>query len=149
MARSAATMRQSGLLTVLCCLAAVATLYFAKDILLPLALAILLAFLLAPFVTRLERWKVPRLLAVLLVVVVSFSGLGILSSVVVHELYDVANRLPDYKANIANKVNAFRGEGGGVFKKITDSLADALQAPIPNADSSPDQGLTAQPGPDD
>lgn len=64
MARSTETMRQSGAFTLLYCVAVIAALYLAKDILLPFALAILLGFLLAPFVTRLERWKFPRLLAV-------------------------------------------------------------------------------------
>jgi predicted PurR-regulated permease PerM len=148
MARPEAALRQSGAFTLLCCVAVIAALYLAKDILLPFALAILLTFLLAPFVTRLEQWKFPRLLAVLLVVAVSFSGLGVLSSVVAHELYDVADHLPDYKANIVNKVNAFRSGGGGIVKKVTDSLADVLEAPRPPAGSSLDQGLTAPPGAD-
>src|SRR5688500_17950488 len=53
----------------------VGTLYFARDLLIPLALSALLTFLLAPLVTRIERW-VGRIAAVLLVVALIFTGLG-------------------------------------------------------------------------
>ena len=53
----------------------VAALYFARDLLIPLALAALLTFLLAPLVTRLERW-IGRIAAVLLVVATIFSMTG-------------------------------------------------------------------------
>jgi len=46
-------------------------LYFGREILIPLALAVLLGFLLDPAVTRLHRWGMPRLAAALLVVAVS------------------------------------------------------------------------------
>jgi len=51
----------------------IATLYIARDILIPLTLAALLTFLLAPLVTRLERW-VGRIVAVLIVVAVIFAA---------------------------------------------------------------------------
>ena len=51
----------------------IAALYFARDLLIPLALAGLLTFLLAPLVTRLERW-IGRIAAVLLVVATIFSA---------------------------------------------------------------------------
>ena len=57
-------------------LTAVAALYVAKEILLPVALAILLSFLLTPLANRLERWRFPRLFAVLVVAGLSFSILG-------------------------------------------------------------------------
>src|ERR1035437_2972328 len=122
MARSEATLRQSRALTLLCSVAVIAALYFSREILLPFALAVLLSFLLAPFVTRLERRKVPRIAAVLLVVTLSFAGLGILSSAVIQQLYQLADRLPDYRVNLINKTQAFRSEGDGIFKKLTDAF---------------------------
>ena len=127
MARSETTLRQSRAITLLCGVAVIAALYFSREILLPFALAVLLSFLLAPFVTRLERWKFPRVAAVLLVVTLSFASLGILSSAIVRQLYDLAYRLPDYKVNLINKTQAFRSEGDGVFKKLTDAFTDVLE----------------------
>ena len=57
----------------------VAALYFARDVLVPLALAMLLSFLLGPLVTRLERRGVPRAGAVTIVAVVIFTLLGALA----------------------------------------------------------------------
>jgi predicted PurR-regulated permease PerM len=53
-----------------------AGLYWARVVLLPVALAVLLTFLLNPVITMLHRWGVPRVLAVALVVVLAFIGLG-------------------------------------------------------------------------
>ena len=133
-----ASRREARAFTLLCCVAVIVVLYLARDILLPFALAILLSFLLAPVATQLERWKFPRLLAILLVVAICFSGLGILGSIVVNELYEVADRLPEYRANILNKVEVFRSDGGGVFGKVTDVVEEVREAATP-ADSASDQ----------
>lgn len=116
----------------LCGLAVIAALYFSREILLPFALAVLLSFLLAPFVTRLERWKCPRIAAVLFVVTLSFAILGLLSSSIVRQLYDLAYRLPDYKVNLINKTQVFRSEGDSVFKRMTDAFTDVLEHVSPN-----------------
>jgi predicted PurR-regulated permease PerM len=67
---------------------AIAALYVAKAILLPIALAILLAFLLTPLTDRLERWGVPRIPAVVMVVGMSFFLLVGLGWVVTMQLVD-------------------------------------------------------------
>ncbi len=53
----------------------IAALYFGRDILIPLALAVLVGFLLDPAVTRLKRWGLSRMLATLLVVVLALGAL--------------------------------------------------------------------------
>lgn len=85
---------------------AVGALYFAREVLLPLALAILLSFLLAPLVKRLENWRLRRIPAVLVVVAVAFGALGTLSYLLALQMYDLAYRLPDYKGNIIAKVES-------------------------------------------
>jgi predicted PurR-regulated permease PerM len=64
-----------GIWNVLLAAFVIALLYFARDLLIPLALASLLTFLLAPLVARLERW-IGRIAAVLLVVTMIFSMIG-------------------------------------------------------------------------
>ncbi len=51
----------------------IATLYFAREILVPIALAVLLSFVLAPLVKLLQRVRIPRPVAVLLAVVVALA----------------------------------------------------------------------------
>jgi predicted PurR-regulated permease PerM len=98
----------------------VAALYFAKEVLIPLALAIMLSFLLAPLVLRLQRWGLPRIPSLLVVLVVvggAFTGLGI---VVFGQLRDLANKLPQYQNNIEEKVVWARGfTKGGCSRSST------------------------------
>ena len=79
-------------------LAAAAILYLARDVLIPLALAILLAFLLAPAVRRLGRWKLGRILSTLIVVVFGFSLIGAIGWVAGVQAVSLAAKLPEYRA---------------------------------------------------
>ncbi|MGA8482297.1 MAG: AI-2E family transporter [Chthoniobacterales bacterium] len=73
---------------------------WAKEFLLPLILAILISFLLAPVVSRLERWRFPRAVAVLSVVAIVFALIGGLCSTLSLEGLDLVNSLPKYRDNI-------------------------------------------------
>ena len=101
----------------------IAALYFARDLLIPLALAALLTFLLAPLVTRLERW-IGRIAAVLLVVATIFSVTGVAGWVLTRQLVDLATRLPDYKINIETKIRSFQLPSSGPFKRLSETVAE-------------------------
>src|SRR5260370_1078736 len=73
---------------------------WAKELLLPLILAILISFLLAPVVSRLEHWRFPRAVAVLSVVAIGFALIGGLCSTLSLEGLDLVNSLPKYRDNI-------------------------------------------------
>jgi predicted PurR-regulated permease PerM len=73
---------------------------WAKEFLLPLILAILISFLLAPVVSRLERWRFPRAVAVLSVVAIVFALIGGLCSTLSLQGLDLVNSLPKYRDNI-------------------------------------------------
>jgi predicted PurR-regulated permease PerM/GAF domain-containing protein len=100
-----------------------AMLYFGRDLLIPLALSALLTFLLAPLVTRLERW-IGRILAVLLVVALIFTGLGAAGWMLTRQLVDLATKLPEYKGNIVTKLHAFDIPKGGAFSKLWGIVED-------------------------
>ncbi len=82
------------------------TLFLAKAILIPLALALTLAFLLAPGVTRLERLRLPRVVAVAVVTGLAFLTLAGVGYVVSRQLINVAATLPAYQANLHAKIAA-------------------------------------------
>lgn len=105
-------------------LLAVAGLYFAKAVLIPLSLAALLAFLLTPAVRRLEAWRLPRTAAVLLVLLFSFSAFAILGWIAANQLIDVLNELPKYQANIHGKIEALRPPGKGGLAKATETVKE-------------------------
>ena len=68
-------------------------LYFARELLVPLALAALLTFLLGPLVTRLQRW-LGNVGAVLLVVATLLGATGVAGWVLTRQAMDLANQLP-------------------------------------------------------
>ena len=103
---------------------ALAALYYAKEILIPLSLAALIAFLLTPAVMRFEKWRVPRVVGVILVMVFSLSLVAGLGWIAVNQLVDVLNQLPNYKANIHAKFEALRGPGKGSFAKASESVKE-------------------------
>src|SRR4051812_41174323 len=101
----------------------IAMLYFARDLLIPLALAALLTFLLAPIVSRIERW-LGRICAVLVVVLMIFAGLGGAGWVLTRQLVDLATKLPDYKENIQTKLRSLKAPSGGAFTRFSDTVEE-------------------------
>ncbi len=101
----------------------IAMLFFASAIFIPLALAALLSFLLAPLVTRLERW-LGRIIAVLLVVTMILGIAGGAGWVLTRQLIDLATKLPDYKENIVTKLHAFRMPQGGAFSAFSKTVEE-------------------------
>ena len=101
----------------------VASLYFGRDVLIPLALAALLTFLLAPLVTRIERW-IGRIAAVLLVVALIFTGFGVAGWMLTRQVVDLATKLPEYKGNIIAKMQAFKTPQGGMFTKLSETVEE-------------------------
>jgi AI-2E family transporter len=73
---------------------------WAKEFLLPLILAILISFLLAPAVSRLERWRFPGVIAILSVVGIAFALIAGLCSTLSIQGLDLVNSLPKYRENI-------------------------------------------------
>lgn len=58
-------------------------LYFGRSILLPIILAVLLSFLLAPIVSGFRRLRVPKAPAVLFAVALALGGIGVTSTIIV------------------------------------------------------------------
>src|SRR5919202_2397588 len=82
----------------------VASLYWAQRVVIPLALAVLLAFLLGPLVIRLHRSGLGRVPAVLLVVLLAFALLSAIGWVVTGEVADLIQHLPAYRVSLREKV---------------------------------------------
>ncbi len=82
-------------------------LYIGQTILVPLALGVLLTFLLSPFVSRIERW-IGRLPAVLITVIIIFLGISSAGYILTHEFIDLTTKLPNYKNNIETKLRSLR-----------------------------------------
>jgi predicted PurR-regulated permease PerM len=122
----------------------VATLYFARELLIPLALSALLTFLLAPLVTHIERW-IGRIAAVLLVVMLIFSGFGAAGWMLTRQLVDLATKLPEYKGNIVTKMHAFELPKGGAFTRLSQTVEE-LKQELPGGTATAGPTITQVPG---
>lgn len=86
----------------------VAVLYWAQAVLVPVALAVLITFVLSPPVGWLRRW-IGRVPAVLVVVALVFTILGLAGWGVARQVSNLAGELPRYRANIQQKISDIRG----------------------------------------
>jgi len=102
----------------------IAGLYFAQTVLIPLALAILLTFLLGPIAARLERLRLGRVPSVILVMIMTTLVLAGLGYVVGTQLVDLATKLPGYRGTIVKKAQALRSQEGGVLSRAASAFEE-------------------------
>jgi predicted PurR-regulated permease PerM len=101
-------------------------LYFGREIIIPIALAILLSFVLAPLVGLLQRVRVPRGLAVVGVVIFAFAAIFAMGSLLASQLTQLAGDLPQYQSTISEKIQSFRDTtaGRGTLERASGMLKD-------------------------
>ncbi len=112
---------------------AIVALYFAREVLVPLTLALTLTFLLTPAIYLFERLRLGRIGSVLLTLILTFGLLGGTTWIVATQLLDVTNDLPKYRENIHNKIQALHAPSGGLIGKTSASLKQIekeLAAPV-------------------
>jgi predicted PurR-regulated permease PerM len=102
----------------------VAVLYFGREVLIPLAMAVLLTFLLGPLVTFLERKGLHRIIVVMLVITVILTGAGAIAWGIGVQLTDLAIRLPAYKDNLKEKIASVEFIGDA-WAKVQANLQEA------------------------
>ena len=115
-----------GMMAVLVSATVIAILYFAREVFVPITLAVLLSFLLAPAARWLRRLRAGRITAVALTVIVAFMGIAGFAAVILGELSSLAQQLPEYQYNLETKIRSFPGmvPGGGIFRRATKTLRD-------------------------
>jgi predicted PurR-regulated permease PerM/CheY-like chemotaxis protein len=114
-------------------LIAAAVLYLARDVLIPFAVAILLAFLLAPAVRRLERWKLGRLPSTLIVAFIGFGLAFGVAAIAATQAVSLAAKLPEYRHNIATKIHALRHpDEKSTIGKAAQALKDIEKQAAPD-----------------
>src|SRR5487761_291488 len=98
--------RGAGMLTFLTLALVVAALYFAREVLVPIALAVLLSFLLAPAVRWLRHLRAGRVTAVAVTVLVAFQIIFAFALIAGEEMSLLGPELPEYRHNIELKLRA-------------------------------------------
>ncbi len=149
--------RRKRLASPLAMIVAVGLLYVARDVLIPLALALLFAFLLAPMVRWAERRGVPRTVATLgTVLLVGALVLGLFATLF-SQLVDLARNLPEYQENVMAKIERLGSDGLiADMRRVVERLeerrnlaAESGAVPVAVVDAEPDRlaTLTAILGP--
>jgi predicted PurR-regulated permease PerM len=124
-------------LVILATLAIIAALYFAKAILAPLALAVLITFVLAPAVRLLRRLHLGRVPSVAIVVTLASLSLVSIGSFLGEQLSEIAAKLPQYQYVIQGKVQTVSSAlSGGTFEELS-ALLSRLNEQVGRAEGKP------------
>ena len=117
---------QSTVATAILTVIIILLLYFGREIIIPIALAILLSFVLSPLVGLLQRLRIPRGLAVVSVVVTAFAFIFAMGSLLASQLTQLAGDLPRYQSTITGKIDTFRNTtaGRGTLERASGMLKD-------------------------
>jgi predicted PurR-regulated permease PerM len=121
----------------------VAVLYLAREVLIPLALAILFAFVLAPGVRLLERWHLGRVAPTLIMVLTGCAILGAIGTFAANQAVSLAAKLPEYRHNIVRKIQSLRAPRKGDLGKAAEALKDIEKQAAP---SQPPLAVKETPG---
>ncbi len=110
--------------TIIIGVAVIAGLYFGRDVLVPISIAVLLSFVLAPATEALSRLHIGRVASVLIAVALAFAILGILGAIIGRQAAQLSENLPEYQVIISKKLDAVRSSAFGA--RVVEKAADAL-----------------------
>jgi predicted PurR-regulated permease PerM len=104
--------------------AVIAALYVGREVLVPIALAVLLSFVLAPLVRFLQIWYIPRAVAVLSVTLFALLIAVGLAGLMVAQVNQLASELPRYESTLRKKIENLRGifAGTGTLERASEVL---------------------------
>jgi predicted PurR-regulated permease PerM len=115
----------SALVAVLMAVVVVGALYFGREALMPIALAVLLSFVLSPLVRLLQGWRIPRSIAVAIVALAAFSAIFGLGALMVGQINELAGSLPRYQSTLREKIQTLRGAAAGT--RTLERASEVLQ----------------------
>jgi predicted PurR-regulated permease PerM len=139
-AGSSKTPQKFRLNTAIGIMAAIAALYFGREVIMPIALALLLSFLLAPFMLRLQRIGFGKASAAFTALIIFLMVVSLVGWVVVGQLYSLATELPLYRENIHSKWRTLNPIGLSKLGKAKELISEVT------GDLAPAQSKTASNG---
>ena len=123
----------NALLTLAVAVVVIAALFLAREVLIPVTLAVLLSFVLAPLVELLRRAHLPRVAAALIAVVVALGVVLALGGLIGMQVASLAEDFPRYQATLETKVQAVQQMTTGRMAKVLDRLNHQLDHAQPGA----------------
>jgi predicted PurR-regulated permease PerM len=122
--RAAGSAVNSRLLGIVAAVVVIATLYFARIVFIPLALALLLSLVLSAPVAFLERIRLPRALAIFLVIVLLVGLMGLIGWKTSQQFVDLTDQLPSYRQTLEDKIRSLKGPGSQSIHKASDTVKE-------------------------
>ncbi|HVR66297.1 MAG TPA: AI-2E family transporter [Verrucomicrobiae bacterium] len=109
-------------------------LYFGREILVPIALSLLLSFVLAPGVRLLIRWHVGRITSVLVMVAFTFTAILAVGAVVGTQIGTLAENLPRYESTVTGKIHSLQNALGQISileraSRMLRNISDEVSKP--------------------
>ncbi len=140
----------SGLTTLIGAVVIVASLYVARDVLMPMALAVLLSFVLAPLVNLLRRAWLGRVPAVMLAVLLALGVILGVGGLIGAQVAGLAGDIPRYTSTIEQKVRAIQGATIGRLSTLADRMTKQIDpgAHAPGPAGAQDAGKQVRAAPD-
>ncbi|UAK25634.1 AI-2E family transporter [Sphingomonas nostoxanthinifaciens] len=127
----------------------IAALYFGKEVLIPITLAVMLSFVLSPVVNFLQRLRLWRAPAVILTVLAALALLGLVGTVIGSQAASLTANAPQYAQTIEAKVEGVRGFAVAKVAAITQQLGSPRKAPpaaVAPTTAPPASNMTASTG---
>lgn len=146
----------SGLMTLAVSVVVLAALYLGREVFLPIVFAVLLGFVIAPFVDFMRRWRIPRIPAVIVAVVLALGIVLSLGGIIGVQVAALATDLPRYQYTMREKLSSLRE---GVFGRLPallrhvgreiDQATKETKPPEPSASAAPAAApAAAEPAPE-
>jgi predicted PurR-regulated permease PerM len=131
--------------TILILIGVAVILYVGQEVFVPLALALLLTFTLAPIVSFLRKRYIPKIAAVLIAVASAFLVIAAFGFIVASQVANLAENIPTYQRNIVEKVQAFSqaGSGNGVLEHIS-KVVERIGTEMQDSARDSQEGTTPQ-----
>ena len=127
----------AGLMTLAVGAVTVAALYFGREVFVPIVLAILFSFVLAPFVSLLRRLRVGRVPAVIVAMLVALGVLLSLSGVIGLQVAELASDIPRYQTTIREKISTLREGTIGRLPDVMRRFNREIEAATKDAPAAP------------
>lgn len=112
----------NSLLTLMVAVVVIAAFYVARDVLIPVTLAILLSFLLAPLAGIIRKVGLGRTPSVLIAVAVALAVMVGIGSLIVIQIGSLSIEFPRYQSSLHSKLNAVSGFGSTTLRSLETRL---------------------------
>ena len=123
--------RGIGLVPLAAAVVTIGALYVAKDVLMPIVLAVLLAFVLAPLVSLFRRLRFGRHLSVIVATLLALGTIGLTGAVIGQQLASLAPNVPEYSSAIQEKFEGLSDAGVGKLPEQISRFASRFEAAPP------------------